>query len=206
MGFYSKVILPKLLNSSMADKSLDEHRRKTLAGATGEVLEVGFGSGLNLPFYPPTVRHLTAVEVNPGMEKLARKMIAASTIPVDFKLINGEELPFKDHSFDTVVSTWTLCSIERVDQALREIRRVLKPDGKFIFIEHGLSPDLKTQRWQHRLNGIQQKLAGNCHLDRPIPGLIEGQGFKIEKLEEYYLENTPKFLSYFSRGVASPGL
>src|SRR4051812_7799682 len=134
MGFYSKSILPKLLNSAMADKSLEEFRPKVLAKARGKVLEIGFGSGLNLPFYPSTVGQLTAVDINPGMEKFARKVMEESPVKVDLLVINGEELPFADQSFDTVVSTWTLCSIERIDQAVSEIRRVLRPDGQFIFI------------------------------------------------------------------------
>jgi ubiquinone/menaquinone biosynthesis C-methylase UbiE len=187
----------------MSGKELAAHRTETLAVAKGEVLEIGFGSGLNLAYYPQTVSRITAVDINPGMEKLARKKIAASSIPVEFLLIDGEQLPFKDQSFDTVVSTWTLCSIEGVAQALREIRRVLKADGKFIFIEHGLSPELKTQKWQHRLNPIQKKLAGNCHLNRAIRPLIEGQGFTIEQLKEYYLDNVPRLAGYFYQGFAS---
>jgi len=204
MGFYSERILPRLMNSAMADKSMEEFRRKVLVGAKGEVLEIGFGSGLNLPFYPTTLTHLTAVDINPGMEKLARKVIANSPVGVEYLIINGEKLPFKEQSFDTVVSTWTLCSIERVELALSEIRRVLKPDGKFLFIEHGLSPETKTQRWQNRLNPIQKKMAGNCHLNRPISALIEAQGFKIGQLNEFYMEKTPKILGYFSQGIASP--
>ena len=204
MGFYTDKILPKILNSSMTDKRLEELRPKTLAQARGETLEIGFGGGLNLPFYPSAVTRLTAVDVNPGMEKLARPVIANSALKVDLRLINGEELPFEKGSFDTVVSTWTLCSIERFDKALGEIRRVLRPDGRFIFIEHGLSPDAKVQKWQHRLNPVQKKLAGNCHLNRPIRTLIEDQGFKIAELNEFYLENTPRFMGYFYQGSALP--
>lgn len=203
MGFYSNRILPRILDSSMSGKELAVHRLETLAGAKGEVLEIGFGSGLNLPYYPETVSHITAVDINPGMEKLARKKIAASSIPIEFLIINGEQLPFKDQSFDAVVSTWTLCSIERVAQALGEIRRVLKTDGKFIFIEHGLSPEARTQKWQHRLTPLQKKLAGNCHLNRSIRTLIEDQGFTIEQLKEYYLEKVPRISGYFYQGFAS---
>lgn len=204
MGFYTDRIMPRLMNSAMSEKILQELRPKVLSEAKGEVLEIGFGSGLNLPFYPKTVTHLTAVDINPGMEKLARKVIAASPVKVEYLLINGEKLPFPAATFDTVVSTWTLCSIEHVDQALSEIRRVLKPDGKFIFIEHGLSKDSSVQKWQNRLNGLQRKMAGNCHLNRPIGALIEGQGFKITRLNEYYMEKSPKYMGYFYQGVASP--
>ena len=204
MGFYSKTILPKLLNTSMADKSLEEFRPKVLAKARGHVLEIGFGSGLNLPFYPKNVARLTAVDINPGMEKFARKVMADSPVKVELLVINGEELPFEDQSFDTVVSTWTLCSIEKIDQALREVRRVLRPDGQFIFIEHGLSPDAKVQKWQRRLNPFQKKLAGNCHLDRPIRSLIENQGFKIGELSEFYINKGPKVAGYFYQGIALP--
>jgi ubiquinone/menaquinone biosynthesis C-methylase UbiE len=204
MGFYSERILPRLMNSAMSEKSLEELRRKVLAGAKGDVLEIGFGSGLNLPFYPDPLTQLTAVDINPGMAKLAHKMMANSPIQVEYLIINGEQLPFKAQSFDTVVSTWTLCSIERVDQALSEIRRILKPEGQFIFIEHGLSPDTSTQRWQNRLNGIQKRMAGNCHLNRPIRALIEAQGFRMAQLNEFYLEKTPKIVGYFSQGIANP--
>jgi ubiquinone/menaquinone biosynthesis C-methylase UbiE len=188
----------------MGDKRMASLRPQTLAKARGETLEIGFGGGLNLPFYPAAVTHLTAVDVNPGMDKLARKVVADSALKVDLRVINGEELPFADRSFDTVVSTWTLCSIEKIDKALAEVRRVLRPDGRFIFIEHGLSPDTKVQKWQHRLNPLQKKLAGNCHLNRPIRTLIENQGFKISELNEYYLENTPKYVGYFYQGSALP--
>ncbi|MBN9393510.1 MAG: class I SAM-dependent methyltransferase [Chloroflexi bacterium] len=204
MGFYTNRILPKLLNTAMGDKRMEGLRPQVLAKARGETLEIGFGGGLNLPFYPATVTGLTAVDVNPGMDKLARKVVEDSALKVDLHVINGEELPFADRSFDTVVSTWTLCSIEKIDKALAEVRRVLHPEGRFIFIEHGLSPDTQVQKWQHRLNPLQKKLAGNCHLNRPIRTLIENQGFKISELNEFYLENTPKYVGYFYQGSALP--
>lgn len=204
MGFYTNRILPKILNGAMSDKSMESLRPQALAKAQGEALEIGFGGGLNLPFYPSAVTHLTAVDVNPGMEKLARKVLEASRLKVDLRVINGESLPFADRSFDTVVSTWTLCSIDKIDQALDEVRRVLRPDGRFIFIEHGLSPDTGVQKWQNRLNPVQKKLAGNCHLNRPIRTLIENQGFKISELNEFYLDKTPKYVGYFYQGSALP--
>lgn len=204
MGFYTNKILPKLLNSAMADKSLESFRPTVLAKARGETLEIGFGGGLNLPFYPKAVTRLTAVDINPGMDKLARKAVADAPLKVDLRVINGEELPFEAGSFDTVVSTWTLCSISRIDKALSEIRRVLRPDGQFIFIEHGLSPDAKVQKWQRRLTPLQKRLAGNCHLDRPIKSLIESQGFKIGELSEFYIEKGPKVAGYFYQGIALP--
>lgn len=202
MGFYSEVVLPKLLNSSMSQKVFELKRPQVLAKAKGVVLEIGSGSGLNFKYYPSTVAKVFGLDNNPGMNKLARKN--ASTAPVSIEIVthNGEQLPFDVETFDTVVSTWTLCSIDRVERTLNEIRRVLKPDGKFIFIEHGLAPDTKTQVWQRRLTPIQKKLAGNCHLDRPIRQLIESQAFKIEAIKEYYWEKEPKITGYTYEGVA----
>ncbi len=203
MGFYSNKILPGLINIAMSQKEIAQLRIEVLSEAKGKVLEIGFGTGLNLPHYPATVKHLTAVDVNPGMEKLARKRIETSTIPVQLLFINGEKLPFENQSFDTVVSTWTLCSIGQVDQALAEIQRVLKLEGRFIFIEHGLSPDVKVQRWQNRLNPLQKKIVGNCHLNRSIKELVEGQGLKIEVLKQFYYEKEPRPYGYTYQGIAS---
>src|SRR5579871_5169813 len=138
MGFYSRVIFPRLVEFVMRGINLTELRKALLAGASGDVLEIGFGSGLNLPYYPPAVRKLTTVDANPGMSPLAQKRIASSPIKVNHRVLDAEKLPFANSSFDTVVSTWTLCSIADIDQALREIHRVMKPEGRFLFIEHGL--------------------------------------------------------------------
>ncbi|MGK7914429.1 MAG: class I SAM-dependent methyltransferase, partial [Prochloraceae cyanobacterium] len=136
MGFYSRVILPYLLDLGLSDPISSQYRQQVLSGVSGEVLEIGFGTGLNLTHYPENINKITAIDPNPGMNKLAQKRIENSDITVDDRLLNSENLPFSDNSFDSVVSTWTLCSISKVDKAISEIYRVLKPNGKFYFIEH----------------------------------------------------------------------
>ncbi|WP_421657283.1 class I SAM-dependent methyltransferase [Leptothermofonsia sp. ETS-13] len=168
---------------------------------SGDVLEIGFGTGLNLAYYPNSVKKITTVDVNPGMRSLAQKRIQASAIAVDHRVLNSEHLPMPDHSFDSVVSTWTLCSIANVEQALKEIYRVLKPGGQFFFVEHGLSNDPKIQVWQNRLTPIQKVIADGCHLNRNIRQLIENQ-FDSVRIEQFYADNFPKIVGYLSKGVA----
>jgi ubiquinone/menaquinone biosynthesis C-methylase UbiE len=187
------------LNKSL----LVRHRRGLLAGAYGDVLEIGFGTGLNLPYYPKGVHKLTAVDPNPGMHRLARKRIKQTGIEVDQQVLGGERLPFEDGRFDCVVSTFTLCSIEDVAQALREVYRVLKSGGKFLFLEHGLSPEPGVQKWQRRLNWLQVRLANGCHLDRDMKALVAAQPFALVEVEEFYLERTPRTHGYLYRGIAT---
>jgi ubiquinone/menaquinone biosynthesis C-methylase UbiE len=186
----------------MSKSFLTPHRRKLIAHAYGEVMEIGFGTGLNLPFYSDQVHRLTAVDPNPGMHRLARKRIQKVTFPVHPQILSGEKLPFEDNRFDCAVSTFTLCSIMDVDQALGEVFRVLKPAGKFLFLEHGLSPEPKVQKWQHRLNWLQVRLAGGCNLDRNIKELIARQPFTSLDVTEFYLERTPRTHSYLYQGIA----
>ena len=202
MGFYSRVIVPRLIDWSMSGPEFAKYRKQVLSRARGEVLEIGFGTGLNLPHYPRTVQKICTADPNPGMSSLALKKIKASAIPVEQHTMSSEQLPFDDGSFDTVVSTWTLCSIANVEQALKEIRRMLKPEGQFLFIEHGLSPDPKVQVWQHRLTPLQKKLADGCHFDRNIKQLIETQGFDFQNLEEFYVNGFPKYSGYMYQGSA----
>ncbi len=203
MGFYADVILPRLTDWGLGGPDVAPYRRAALADVRGEVLEIGFGTGLNLPHYPAGVRKLTTVDVSPGMSKLARKRIAASPIAVDHRVLNGERLPFAGDTFDSVASTFTLCSIGDVGQALREIRRVLKPGGRFHFAEHGLSDDPRVQAWQRRLTPLQKIVLGGCHLDRDIQALIEGAGFAILRLDRSHMDNFPKISGYLYRGVAA---
>lgn len=202
MGFYSHVIFPRLMDWSMSDRTLAKYREDVLSEVSGNVLEIGFGTGLNLPHYPECVQKITTVDVNPGMNSLAQKRIEDSSIQVENKVLNGERLPMADNSFDSVVSTWTLCSIAKVDQALKEIHRVLKPGGKFFFIEHGLSDEPYIQAWQNRLNPLQKLLADGCHLNRHIEQLVKNN-FQILKLEKFYAPNIPKTHSYMYKGVAT---
>jgi SAM-dependent methyltransferase len=203
MRFFSQVIVPRLCDFLLNKSLLVRHRRGLLAHACGDVLEIGFGTGLNLPYYPERTYKLTAVDPNPGMHRLAQKRVQQTGIEVDQHVLGGERLPFEGNRFDCAVSTFTLCSIEDVAQALREVYRVLKPGGKFLFLEHGLSPEPRVQKWQRRLNGLQVRLANGCHLDRDIKALVAARPFASVEVEEFYLERTPRTHGYLYRGVAT---
>lgn len=202
MGIYSQYISPRLMNLFMSVKQIPPYRVELLQHVQGKVLEVGFGSGLNLAYYPAHIQEIYTVDVNEGMRDLANKNITRSPIHVNFHILNAEKLPFSNASFDTVVSTWSLCSIANVSQALAEIYRVLKPEGQFLFVEHGLSDELNVQKWQHRLTPIQKLIADGCHLDRNIEALIAEAGFRFTQLRKEYA-GSPKIASYFYIGIAS---
>ncbi len=201
MGFYSENILPYLLDWSLSDPNLALHRREILADVKGEVLEIGFGTGLNIPYYSENIKNIVTVDVNPKIHKLAQKRIQASQITVDCRILNSDNLPMADNTFDSVVSTFTLCSIANVDRALAEVYRVLKPGGKFFFVEHGLSDEPKVQVWQNRLNPIQKAIAGGCHLDRNIKQLVENQ-FDTVSLQNVNEDSLPKITAYLYKGIA----
>jgi SAM-dependent methyltransferase len=205
MGFYETHVLPHLLDVCMNMKANRDERQRALADVKGRVLEIGFGTGLNLPHYPPAVTKVVGVDPSTTSAKLARKRIAAAPFPVDVVALSAERLPVPDESFETVVSTFTLCTIPDVDGALAEVRRALKPDGRFFFVEHGRSDDPAVARWQDRLNPIEKAVLGGCHLNRPIARLIERAGFAMERLENSYMEGAPKFAGYLYRGVARRG-
>jgi ubiquinone/menaquinone biosynthesis C-methylase UbiE len=201
MGFYSRVIVPYLCDFSLDRAFVARYRRELLGHAGGDILEIGFGSGLNLPCYPSEVHKLTAVDPNPGMDRRAQKRVRQSAIEVDRRMISGERLPFADGCFDCVVSTFTLCSIDDVTQALREVYRVLRAGGTFLFLEHGLSPEPGVQKWQRRLNWLHMRLAGGCHLDRDMRALVSALPFARLDVEQFYLEKTPRTHGYLSRGA-----
>ena len=201
MRFYSQKIFPYLLDWSLSDSTFNQYRQEVLAEVEGEVLEIGFGTGLNLSFYPDAINEIITVDNNPGVHKLAQKRIDKSSITVDHRILSGENLPMTDNSFDSVVSTWTLCSIEKVEQAVNEIHRVLKPGGKFFFIEHGLSNEPSIQTWQNRLNPLQNVIADGCNLNRNIRSIVKQQ-FSQLNVEEFYADKTPKFMGYMYKGVA----
>ncbi|MBE9199585.1 MULTISPECIES: class I SAM-dependent methyltransferase [unclassified Nodularia (in: cyanobacteria)] len=202
MGFYSQKIFPYLLDWSLSDSKIGEYRQQILAQVKGEVLEIGFGTGLNLSYYPKSLEKLVTIDSNPGVNQLAQKRIQSSSITVDNRILNSEKLPMADNSFDSVVSTFTLCSIAKVEQALQEVYRVLKPGGKFFFLEHGLSNAPKIQVWQNRLTPIQKIIGDGCHLNRNIRQLVEQQ-FDTVTLEEFVGENLPKIAGYLYKGIAT---
>lgn len=201
MGFYEEKVLPWGIDLCMRGEDFSKFRKQYLVPARGDVLEVGFGTGLNLPHYPDTVDRLWALDPSKLGRKLARKRLAAAKFPVEFIDLEGERIPLNDGSVDTVVTTWTLCTIPNVAGALQEIKRVLKPGGRYVFLEHGLSPEENVARWQNRLNPIQKCLAGGCHLNRKIDALIEASGLKIETLETFEFP-CPKIWGYMYAGVA----
>ena len=202
MKLYSQIVFPRLLDWTMAGSPFSAYRQALLAEVQGQVLEIGFGTGLNLAYYPPTVQQLTVLDVNPGMSRLAQRRIQASTIEIHSQTLDAETLPMADEQFDSVVSTWTLCSVRDVEQALQEIHRVLKPDGRFFFIEHGLSNEPTVQVWQNRLTPLQKIIAEGCHLNRNIGKLVEQQ-FKLLTLKKFYIEQLPRIGGYMYQGVAT---
>ncbi len=203
MGFYARVIFPRLCDLLLNTAAVARHRRALLAHAAGDILEIGFGTGLNLPQYPEGVRKITIVDPNPGMHRLAQKRIRQTGIEVDQRTLGGEQLPFAPGTFDCVVSTFTLCSIEQVEQALGEVHRVLRPGGRFLFLEHGRSPEPGVRKWQRRLNGLQQALGDGCRLDRDIKGLVTALPFASVQVDEFYLEKSPRTHGYLYRGIAT---
>jgi ubiquinone/menaquinone biosynthesis C-methylase UbiE len=202
MSFYSRVVFPRLCELALDWPWVAERRQDALSGAHGEILEIGIGTGLNLANYPAHVRRLTAIEPNPAMSRRAAARATAKGIDVDYRTIKGESLPFAEATFDTVVSTFTLCSIAGVETALGEIHRVLKPGGSFVFLEHGISPEPSVARWQRRLNRLQMLVGDNCHLDRDIEALVRGQPFAGFAAESAYLERGPRTHGYVTQGTA----
>lgn len=202
MGFYAERVLPHVVDIALGTGESSKYRALTTAGLTGTVVEVGFGSGLNVPHYPPEVDKVFAIDPSPGARRLARRRLDRSPIPVEFAGLEGESLPFGDASVDAVLTTWTLCTIPDVDSSLSEIGRVLAPAGRYHFLEHGLHPDIRVQRWQHRLTPIQRRLGGGCHLDRDIEGLVRHAGFAPTVLEHHQMRG-PKTFTYLTRGIAT---
>jgi len=202
MGIYGDHVLPRLINVGCNTKASREQRARVCEGLSGEVVEIGFGSGLNVPYYPGEVRRVAAVEPADIGWKLAQQRIAATATPIERSGLDGQRLPFADDSFDAALSTWTMCTIPDLEAALAELRRVLKPGGALHFVEHGLAPDEKVQRWQHRLNPVQNRLFGGCHLDRPIVESIRTAGFEVRDVDTFYEQGSPKVLGAHALGVA----
>jgi len=202
MGFYRDQVVPRVTEMVMNSAELRPIRDRVAAGLTGEVLEIGFGSGLNVPHYPRAVTRVLAVDPARAGRKLASRRLAVSPVPVEFAGLDGEQLPWDDARFDHVLITWTLCTIPDPGRALAEIRRVLRPGGALHFAEHGRSPDPAVARWQDRLTPVQRRLAGGCHLGRPIGQLIAASGLKVLRMDNYYLQG-PRALGYTFEGRAA---
>jgi ubiquinone/menaquinone biosynthesis C-methylase UbiE len=203
MSVYSRWIFPRLCDWMMRAPSIARLRGEVLADVAGAILEIGFGTGLNLEHYPEPVCRITAVDPGRGVSRIARKRLERSRVEVDLRERSAEELPFEDGSFDFVVSTWTLCSIPDVPKVLAEVHRVLKPGGRFVFLEHGLSADRAIQRWQRRLNPIQQRLAGGCRLDLDVEEVVRAQSFREIRLDRFLLDGTLRTHGTMYRGEAT---
>lgn len=203
MGFYRKVILPRLCDLTMRNAFLRPYRERVIGKAEGRVLEIGAGSGLNLPLYGAAVTEVLALEPDHNLAVMAGRSAATANRPITFLETSAEEIPLENQSVDTVVTTWTLCSIPDTKRALEEMRRVLKPGGHLLFVEHGLAPDAGVRKWQNRLTPLWKRVSGGCHLDRSIDKTIENAGFNIRELNAAYADG-PKLLAYFYEGIAQP--
>jgi SAM-dependent methyltransferase len=202
MGVYERRVLPRILNTACGTKTAEPLRRRVCEGLAGGVVEIGFGSGLNVPFYPPEVTRVAAVEPSDLGWQLAGQRLKAAGVPVQRSGLDGQSLPFEDGSYDAALSTWTLCTIPDAAAALREVRRVLKPGGTLHFLEHGLAPDENVRRWQRRLNPLERRVFGGCDLTRPIVDLLTAAGFTIKELDVFYEKGAPKFGGADSLGTA----
>lgn len=203
MGFYAERLFPRLMNWAMSRKSMRPVRARVCAPLTGEVVEIGFGTGLNLPYIPAGVETLRAVDPLERGRALAAERLESSPVPVEFVGLDGQALDVDDDSADAVLCTWSLCSIPDPVAAVREVARVLRPGGTFHFVEHGRSPDRRVLRWQRRISPIQRRVACGCNLDRDIPAIVEQGGLSIESLDTYYMAGEPKPFGWTFEGIAS---
>ena len=203
MSFYQRHILPRLLHMVMQQEAMVPFRRRVIGAAEGRVLEVGIGSGLNLPLYGPSVRSVIGLDPSPELLRMARDRAATALVPVELLEASAETVPLDDASIDTVVTTWTLCTIPDAPRALSELRRVLRPGGALLFVEHGRAPEFGVARWQDRLDPMWRRLAGGCHLNRKIDELISGSGFRIDALTNARLPG-PRTHTFLYEGRARP--
>ncbi len=203
MGIYEDHVLPYIIHLAMNNQRAAEQREKFVPLAEGVVLEVGIGSGLNLPFYAGGVTRLYGLDPSPRLKRMAEKRVRAAPFPVEFIGLSGEDVPLDDGSIDTVLMTWTLCSIPDAAAVLGEMKRVLKPDGRLVFVEHGRAPESSVVAWQDRLTPTWKRFSGGCHLNRRIDELIRGAGFDIARLETCYIKG-PRPLTFLYKGLARP--
>jgi ubiquinone/menaquinone biosynthesis C-methylase UbiE len=201
MGFYASHVLPHLINLAMRSQHLVPYRKRVLSQAEGRVLEIGLGSGMNLPFYPAAATEIFGLDPHPQLLAMARARERGLLVTAYEG--SAESIPLDDRSFDTVVMTWTLCSIPDAPRALQEVRRVLKPGGQLLFVEHGVAPEPKVQRWQRRLTPVWKRITGGCHLDRPVERLVRQSGFEIASLETGYMQG-PNPMTFTYEGRARP--
>ncbi len=204
MGFYDNYILPHIINAACGTRPIGKQREKVVPHCEGRVLEIGMGTGLNLPYYDPAkVDMVFGLEPSDGMRKRAAPKLASVPFDVEFIDLPGEEIPLDDNSVDTVLLTYTLCTIPDTLRALEGMRRVLKPGGKLLFSEHGRAPDDNIRQWQNRMDGVWGKIAGGCHVNRDIPTLIGEGGFNITTIDTMYVPNTPRVLGFTYWGAAT---
>ena len=205
MGFYSTHIVPRFIDKALGTPAMQEGRDAVAAGLSGTVLEIGFGSGLNVASYPPEIELVYAVEPALTARKIAVPRIAASPIPIQYAGLHGETVALGDNSCDGALCTFTLCTIPGVEQALAELRRVLKPGGRFHFLEHGLAPDAKTQAWQRRLDPLEKRLADGCHLTRDPVELVKAAGFELEFVHSEYTKGPKPWVFMTFAQAINPG-
>jgi ubiquinone/menaquinone biosynthesis C-methylase UbiE len=203
MSFYGTCIVPHLVHLAMRNRRLLPYRERITSAAEGTVLEIGIGSGLNLPFYRGRVKEIIGLEPAPRLLSMARDQARRVSLPVKFIEGSAEAIPLDGNSIDTVVTTWTLCTIPAVAQAIDEMRRVLKPGGQLLFVEHGRAPDANVRKWQDWLTPAWKRIGGGCHLNRPIRSLIDENGFNITQLETGYMQG-PKPMAFLYQGSAKP--
>ena len=203
MGFYARWVLPRILDLVMQQKQIAPYRARIAGAASGRVLDVGIGSGLNLPFYGDRIERVYGIDPSPELLRFAETRAARASAPVELLLGSGEALPFADRALDTVVLTFTLCTIVDPGRALAEIRRVLRPGGQLLFAEHGRAPEADVARWQDRLTPVWKRLGGGCHLNRKPDDLIRSAGFGLDGVETRYLKG-PRPMSFVYTGLARP--
>ena len=203
LGLYRKLVVPRLTDLAMRNKHLGPYRARVIGAAEGRVLEIGVGSGLNLARYPPAVRELLALEPDPKLIGMARQKSTERGRALSLLEASAELIPLEGHSVDTVVSTWTMCTIPDIRRALEEMRRVLRPSGRLLFVEHGLAPEAGVRKWQNRLDPLWTRVGGGCHLNRPIETLLTGAGFEIDRLQTGYMQG-PKLMTFMYEGAARP--